>query len=82
MVYPEFIYLFINLFHANVRIYFIVFPALCNKQKQLPEVFRKKAVFKKSRIIHRKIPMLDSIFNKFVGPATLSKRDSSTGVFL
>ena len=46
MVYPEFIYLFINLFHANARIYFTVFPALCNKQKQLPEVFCKKLFLK------------------------------------
>ena len=39
---------------------------------------------KKSRIIHWKTPVLESLFNKAAGPRseTLLKRHFSTGVFL
>ena len=45
--------------------------------------FYKEAVIKVLNI-HRKKPMLESIFNKVLGrrPATLLKRDSNTGVLL
>ena len=52
-------------------------------QKQPPEVFYKKGVFKKLRKIHKKAHVLESLFNKVEGlrPKSLSKRDPSTGVF-
>ena len=48
-----------------------------------PEVFYKKALFKVLNI-HRKIPMLESLFNKLQGcrAATLLNRDSNRGIFL
>ena len=54
-------------------------------QKQPPRsVIKKKAALKDFTKIHRKTPLLESLFNKVAGlkTATLLKRDSSTGVFL
>ena len=44
----------------------------------------RKCSSEKFRNIPRKAPVLESFFNKVAGPshATLSKRDSSTGIFL
>ena len=41
-------------------------------QKQSPEVFYKKAVFKTFRNIHRKTAVLESLFNKAAGLACLA----------
>ena len=54
-------------------------------QKQPPEVFYKKAALKNfASYIHRKTPLLDSLFNKVGGlkPCNFIKRDTDTGVFL
>ena len=54
---------------------------LCRKAilKQTPEAFCKKGCFQKFCNIHRKTPVLESIFNKV---AALLKRDSNTVTFL
>ena len=53
-------------------------------KKQPSEMFCKKGVLKKFLKFHRKIAVLESLFNKVAGlrPATLLKRDSNTAVFL
>ena len=37
-------------------------------QKQPPEMFCKQGVINKNSKIHRKVPMLESLFNKVTGP--------------
>ena len=54
-------------------------------QKQPPEVFCKKRCSKKFRNIHRKIPVLESLFDKVaVGQVCdfILKKVSNTSVFL
>ena len=53
-------------------------------QKQPPEVFCKESYSQKFCNIHRKAPVLESLFNKASPsrPTTLLKRDFNTGVFL
>ena len=52
---------------------------LSNWQKQPPEVLYKRSCSLKLCSIHRKTPILESLFNNV---ANLWKRDSNTGVFL
>ena len=54
-------------------------PAL---QKQPPGAFYEKSCSYKVRNIDRKIPVLDSPFNKVAGLHFYLKGDSNTGVFL
>ena len=54
-------------------------------QKQPPEVFYKTAALKNfASYIHRKTPVLESLFNNVGGlrPLNLIKRDTNTEVFL
>ena len=83
----EFCKIFTNTFFTdNLRtttseFYFINKIFLCSFQKQPPEVFCKKDCSQKFRKIHRKTTVPEPLL---IGlrTATLSKRNSGTGVFL
>ena len=51
-------------------------------ETQSPEVFYKDRCSENFCNIHRKTPVLQSLFNKAFRPAILLKRNSNTGAFL
>ena len=51
-------------------------------KNQTLEVFYGNICSEKFRKIHRKTPVLESLFNKVAGPRSLLTRDPNTCVFL
>ena len=81
----------LNLFRFNVSIYLNLHGSIGTSnfdfrsiQKQPPEVFFKNKFFEKFCKFHKKTAVSESLFIKVadLSPATLSKRDSNTSVFL
>ena len=72
---------------CSILQYFSKLQSTGKQQKQTPKVFYKKGCSKKFRNIHRKTPVLESLFNKVAKLkacrlATYLKRDYNTGAFL